>query len=142
MKQKRKEELNDSSKIHLINVKLGRKLGCGETVGGGQCGHYAAVDDMGGLGLSGGKCDTFLSVLISFVIRYMTKNDFNVILNSLFYHKKFKIGLDGKNTLHWAGRKKRVLVLRVGIFKIARGLRLDGENTLYWASRKKRVLVL
>jgi hypothetical protein len=51
MRQKRKEELSDSSKIHLINVKLGRKLGCGETLGGGGGGPYAALYGILGLGL-------------------------------------------------------------------------------------------
>jgi hypothetical protein len=41
------------------------------------------------LGATGKICDTVLSyVLCSFVTQIMSKNDFYVIFNCIFYHKK------------------------------------------------------
>jgi hypothetical protein len=41
------------------------------------------------LGATGKICDTVLSyVLCSFVTQIMTKNDFYVVFNCIFYHKK------------------------------------------------------
>jgi hypothetical protein len=47
----------------------------------------AAIGPGRGLGITGGICDTFLFVLFSLAVQYLTQNYLYVLLNFLFYHK-------------------------------------------------------